>query len=155
MRHWFSDATSQRDRCRRRGSGRERERGSVLFEFPMIFGLLLVPFGLLILALPTWVERQTAARDAAGESARYLVLNGTDGATTAEQIVRDIEAGYGFEAGTLVASIPEGGLVPGESVTVQVSVVIPATVLPIFGGIGEVQWTTEHTERVPDYGATR
>ncbi len=132
-----------------------RQRGSALLEFPLILGLILMPFGLLILSAPTWVERQTAARDAAGESARYLLLNGQDGSLTAEQIVREIEAGYGLAPGTLRVSMPPGGVVPGESVTVQVTVTIPAVAVPIFGAIGEVDWTAEHTERAPDYGASR
>ncbi len=135
--------------------GRHRsERGSALLEFPMVFGLILVPFGLLVISAPTWVERQTAARDAAGEAARSIVVAGPD-SSTPEQIVRSIEAGYGLAPGSLDASIPAGGHSPGSSVTVDVAVEIPALSLPIFGSVGSVSWTASHTERYPDYGADR
>ncbi len=141
-----------------RGGGkrrRHRERGSVLFELPLIFGLVLVPFGMLIISAPTWVERQTAARDAAAESARYLLLNGEVGGRSPEQIVREVEAGYGLPEHSLTLEILRTDIQPGESLTVRVTVLIPAVSLPIFGGIGAVEWTAEHTERLPDFGATR
>jgi len=134
---------------------RRPERGSVVLEFPLVLGLILIPFGLLILSFPTWVERQTAARDAAAESARYLLLNGEGGTRTPEQIVAQVEAGYDLPPGTLTISVPAVTALPAESMTVRVTVAIPAASLPIFGGIGEVDWTTEHTERMPDYGASQ
>lgn len=129
------------------------ERGSVLLELPLIFGLLLVPFGMLIISAPTWVERQTAARDAAAESARYLVLHPNE-PSMALDIIREVEAGYQLPPGSLVLEIAVFERVPGGQVTSAVTVEIPAVSLPIFGGIGAVGWTAEHTERVPDFGAT-
>ncbi len=131
-----------------------RERGSALIEFPLVIGLILIPFGVLVISAPTWVERQTAARDAAGEAARSIVLSGPESASP-DQVVQSIEAGYGLEPGSLDASIPAGGHAPGSSVTVDVSVEIPALSLPIFGTVGSVSWTASHTERYPDYGAGR
>jgi len=58
------------------GWAARREQGSAALELPLLLGLLLIPFGLLMLTFPTWVERQTAARDAAGEVARHLVIGG-------------------------------------------------------------------------------
>ena len=55
---------------------RATQRGSVVFELPLLVGLILIPFGLLVISIPTWVERQTAARDAAGEIARTIALGG-------------------------------------------------------------------------------
>jgi len=126
-----------------------------MIEFPMVIGLVLIPFGMLAISATTWVERQTAARDAAGESARALVIAGPDSSVTPELIVQQIERGYGLSPGTLRASIPAGAVVPGESITVAVTVEIPALALPILGDIGSVDWTAEHTERFPDYGADR
>lgn len=134
---------------------RETERGSVLIEFPMVIGLILIPFGMLALSASTWVERQTAARDAAAEMARFFVVESADGGTSAEAVVRRIEAGYGLAPGSLRASVPTGGFVPGEAVTVAVTVEVPALSLPLFGDVGSVDWTAEHTERFPDYGADR
>lgn len=140
---------SSRRRCRR------SERGSVLIEFPLVIGLILIPFGMLALSAPTWVERQTASRDAAAESARWLVVHGDTGSASPVEIVRQIEAGYGLPAGSLQLGLPSGGFVPGQAVTVTVTVEVPALVLPIFGEVGSVDWTAEHTERFPDYGAAR
>ena len=130
------------------------QRGSALIEFPMVVGLVLIPFGVLVLSASTWVERQTAARDAAAEAARLLVVGDPDGVSVVA-IIEQIEAGYGLPDGSLRAAIPDGGLVPGQSITVAVTVEIPAMSLPVFGGVGAVDWTAEHAERFPDYGADR
>jgi len=36
-----------------------------------------------------------------------------------------------------------------------IGLVLIPLVLPILGDIGSVDWTAEHTERFPDYGADR
>ncbi len=126
-----------------------------MIEFPMVIGLVLIPFGMLAISASTWVERQTAARDAAGEAARALVVAGPESTITPALVVQEIEAGYGLPAGTLRAEVPAAAVVPGESITVVVTVEIPALALPILGDIGSVDWTAEHTERFPDYGADR
>lgn len=142
----------QRRRALGLGPARRRERGSAILELPVLLGLILIPFGILVLSVPTWIERQTAARDAAGESARYLVIAGPDGLDEASQIVAGIESGYGLPAGSLRLELPSD-LVPGQSVTVRVVVVIPAADIPLMGSFGDTSWTAEHTERYPDYGA--
>jgi hypothetical protein len=121
----------------------------------MVIGFILIPFGMMVLSAPTWVERQTAARDAAAEAARLLVVSDGNGSTTAAEVIRRIEDGYGLPVGTLVASVPTDRLMPGGTVTVTVTVEVPALSLPILGAVGSVDWTAEHTERVPDYGAGR
>ncbi len=128
------------------------ERGSAILELPIMLGLILIPFGILILSIPTWIERQTAARDAAAESARYLVVAGPQGFEGATQIVADIERGYGLPAGSLRLEIPSE-LVPGQALTVRVVVVIPAADIPLMGSFGDTTWSAEHTERYSDYGA--
>lgn len=132
---------------------RQSERGSTVIEFPLAIGLILIPFGMLVLSAPTWVERQTAARDAAAESARSLVASGEAGSIDPMEIIRRVEAGYGLPVGALDPSIPGLELEPGGSVTVAVTVEIPALSLPVFGSVGSVPWTVQHTERIPDYGA--
>ncbi len=131
---------------------RRSERGSAIFELPVLIGLLLIPFGILMLSIPTWVERQTAARDAAAESARYLVIAGPDGLNQASEILREIELGYGLAVGSMRLELPTE-FVPGQSLTVRVVVVIPAADIPFMGSFGDTSWTAEHTERYPDYGA--
>lgn len=132
---------------------RTTERGSAAFELPLILGLVLLPFGVLLLSVSTWVERQTAARDAASEAARVVVIEGAGGAVTAETLVREIEAGYGLPAGSMRLRLTPG-VAPGEAVVASVTIEMPGAVLPLFGSFGDVTWTAEHVERYPDYGAT-
>lgn len=123
------------------------ERGSAAIELPVLLGLILIPFGLLIVTVPTWVERQTAGRDAAAELARAIVTDSDSNSA----IVASIESGYELPTGTLRPNI-SGESIPGESVTVEVVVAMPAVDLPLFGSFGSVSWAVEHTERYPDYG---
>lgn len=130
-----------------------RERGSAAFELPLILGLVLLPFGVLVLSISTWVERQTAARDAAGETARFAVVAGPDRADETAALLREIEAGYGLPPGSLrLRLLPSRE--PGRAVVARVTVSMPGAVIPLFGSFGDVSWTAEHIERVPDYGAT-
>lgn len=148
MRSW-----TQRRVSARRSRHHPGERGSAVIEFPILVGLLLIPFGMLILSVPTWIERQTAARDAAAESARYLVLAGPEGLDDATQIVHEIEAGYGLPDGSLELEMP-GAFVAGQPLSVTVRVVIPAADIPLLGSFGDTTWTATHIERYPDYGRT-
>ena len=132
---------------------RRGERGSAAFELPLILGLVLVPFGVLVLSISTWVERQTAARDAAGETARFAVVAGPERLDEVEPLLREIEQGYGLPAGSLRLQFAPSD-VPGEAIISQVTVSMPGAVIPLFGSFGDVSWTAEHVERVPDYGAT-
>ncbi|MEZ5342958.1 MAG: hypothetical protein R2706_16395 [Acidimicrobiales bacterium] len=126
------------------------ERGSALFEMPLLVGLIMIPFGLLVITVPTWVERQTAARDAAGEVARSIVVGDVDQAS----ILASIERGYELPSGTLrVAS--GSSYLAGDSVVVVVEVAMPAVDLPLFGSFGHLSWSTEHVERYPDFGEDR
>lgn len=126
-----------------------------MVELPLVLGLLVLPFGLLILSLPTWVERQTAARDAAAEVARSLVVStASDGLAAGpgslDSLLREIEAGYQLAPGSLRLDSPPT-IAAGEAVTVRVTVVLPGPRLPVFGSLGRRSWTAEHTERAPDY----
>lgn len=134
-----------------------QERGSAIVELPLVLGLLVLPFGLLVLTLPTWVERQTAARDAAAEVARTLVVSTSStsddaGLRDVETLLRQIEAGYELSPGSLRLDAPPT-VNPGEAVTVRVTVVLPGPRLPLFGSLGRRSWTVEHTERAPDYAS--
>ena len=131
----------------------EGERGSAAFEMPLIVGLILIPFGVLVLSVSTWVERQTAARDAAAETARFAVIAGPERADDVESLLRDIESGYGLAPGSMrVELVPSPA--PGEAVVSRVTISMPGAVVPLFGSFGDVSWTAEHVERLPDFGAT-
>lgn len=129
---------------------RHRERGSALLELPFVLGLIVMPFALLVLQLPIWVQHQAAADDAAGEAARLVVAHGVDADTAT--LVAAIEASRGLPAGALHVEVESGGR-PGDPVTARVVVDMPTITLPVFGVIGRSSWATSHTERVPDFGS--
>lgn len=135
-----------------RGSGRGSERGSALLELPLIIGLMVLPFALLVLTMPVWIERRAAADAAASQAARAVVAGGF--ATDAAAMVDAVASGYGLTAGSLrLLPIPEP--VAGSSITISVQVDLPVLELGPFGRLGERTWTSSHVERVPDHGVTR
>lgn len=141
-------------RVGRANAGKGGQRGSAALELPLIVCLLLLPFAMLVLTIPTWVERQMAARDAAGELARLLVVTEVDvdsGPRLAALLAR-IEVSHGLAVGALrLAEAPSGSLTPGDQITVRVSVDLPGPSVPMLGDLGTGSWTASHTERVPDY----
>lgn len=114
--------------------------------------LLLVPTAVLVLALPTWVERQSLARVAAQEAARAVVL--ADDATLGEGAARAVVArtarNHGLTPGAVAVRI-EGGLRRGGVVTAVVSVRVPATTLPGLTGVAPFTVSSRHSERVDRY----
>ena len=129
---------------------RSRERGSAAIELPFLAGLVLIPFGLVVLVFPLWVERQAAARDGAAEAARVLAHGGTPAEAAA--VLDAIESGYGLGPDALGLAAVEVGPA-GTELEVTVSVVLPGFELPIFGSVGQTSWTARHRERAPDFGA--
>ena len=139
-------------RVGRANAGKGGQRGSAALELPLIVCLLLMPFAMLVLTIPTWVERQMAARDAAGELARLLVVTDVDSGPRLAALLARIEVSHGLAVGTLrLAEAPSGSLTPGDQITVRVSVDLPGPSVPMLGDLGTGSWTASHTERVPDY----
>ena len=130
---------------------RRVERGAVAIEVPFVVGLVLIPFGLLVVTVPTWVERQTMVRDAAAEAARAVALDPRSGVRIGDAAAADLVAGYGLDADVTVEWA--GALSPGSEVTATASVDVPVLDLPVFGAIGGQTITRSHTERVADYGS--
>lgn len=117
-----------------------------------MIGLILIPFGLLVTAVPTWVERQTMVRDAAAEAARAVALDPRGGTGVGDAAARETVAGYGVDATVTVRWA--GALDAGAEVTATASVELPLLELPLFGAIGGQTVERSHTERVADYGVT-
>ncbi len=134
----------------RRTDVRQGERGSALLELPFVLGLIVLPFALLVLQLPIWVERQMAAGDAAAEIARSVVVHGAE--VDEGELLAAIESAHGLKPGSLTGFRLTPGLA-GEAVVVEVTVEIPAITLPVFGSIGRGSWTATHVERMPDHGS--
>jgi Flp pilus assembly protein TadG len=131
---------------------RRVDRGSVaVVELPLGL-LLLVPAALLVLTVATWFERSAAARTAADEAARTVVLPDSwdQGAADAQAVVDEIAANYDLDPGDLTLQL-EGDLTRGGTVTAHVTVRIPAAAIPLLGGIGGFDRTVSHTEQVDQY----
>ena len=138
----------------RGGSGRGKsDRGSAAVELPLVIGLVLIPLGLLVLSVPTWIERQHAAHDAAAEASRAVVTGSGDPEAEARAVVGRIEQAYGLPAGTLRLQLQAADR--GQPVTARVTVEIPVTNLPVLGRLPAVDWTASHTERHPDLAELR
>ena len=114
--------------------------------------LLLIPAALLVLTTATWFERQAAARTAADEAARTVVLSDdwAQGAADAQAVVDEIAANYDLDPDDLTLQL-EGDLARGGTVTAHVTVNVPAAAIPLLGGIGGFQRTSSHTEHVDQY----
>ncbi len=134
---------------RRRSGTRRTERGSAAVELPFVLGLIVIPFALLVLQLPVWVERQAAANEAASEMARALAVGSV---LDPGAILDAVATSYQVPPGALtLTGMEDGG--PGQPITVGVAVEIPVLRLPVFGTIGQRSWTVMHSERHPDFGA--
>lgn len=125
------------------------QAGMAALELVLGVGLLLIPTACLVITFPTWSERQLIARNAARESARRLATASTwsAGTAAADRSINDssADAGLGAEAlrGRYTGSVQRGG-----TVTVAVTIDIPAVVLPVFGATGGWAYTATHSERV-------
>ena len=124
-----------------------------MLELPLVVGFVLVPIGLLVVTAPTWIERQTAARDAAAEVGRAIALGGADADVTS--LVDDIAEGYGLDPDDLVVDVVVAADEPGGEIVVRVSATVPAVWFPVFGEVGQATLVAEHRERRPDYGPGR
>lgn len=134
-------------------SGRHSDDGgSVAVELAMGVGVLLLPVAVLVLLLPTWVERQSMARLAAQEAARAVVLADSDASarTAAEEAARTIAANHGLGQDLRTVEV-SGGLVRGGTVTATVRVRVPLTALPFAGDVGGFTVTARHREPVDRY----
>ena len=125
---------------------------STAFIWPLAVCLLVVPVLILVVTIPTWIERQSDATAAARNAARILATADTwdQGVTDANQTVAEIAANNGLDPAQVTTNYT-GSLQPGSTVTAAVTVVIPATVFPGAGTFGERHWTATVTDRVDDY----
>jgi hypothetical protein len=110
---------------------------------------VLIPVMMLMLVVPTWIERQTAGRDAASEAARAVVMSSGD-LTRAATVVAAVERGYELPPGTIVLS-EITPLSPGTDFTVVVTVNQPALSLPGLGKLGGWSYDAGHVEHYPEY----
>lgn len=114
--------------------------------------LLLMATALLVVTLPTWIDRHAAARAAADEAARTLVLADSwdTGAANARTVVDEVAANHGLDPADLALEVT-GTFERGAEVTAHVTVTMPVTTLPLVGGVGGFSRTVSHTETIDQY----
>lgn len=143
-----------RDRVRELPGG---ERGSYApLELALTTVLILFPTAILVVSLPTWVERQSLARLAAQEAARAVVLADTAsaGTTAGQAIVAQMAVNHDVDPDDLAVTFT-GALERGGSVTATVTIRVPALAVPLLtDGPGPgFTLTSDHTEAVDTYRA--
>jgi hypothetical protein len=128
---------------------RRLERGAAAIEVGLIMAFVLIPVMMLLLLVPTWIERQTAGHDAASEAARAIVLSSGDLSVAAAKVA-SVERGYALPTGTISLS-SVSSLAVGAEFTVVVTVRQPALSLPGLGQLGGWRYDAEHIEFYPEY----
>lgn len=116
------------------------QRGMVTIEFLLGIAFIMVPVVFLVTALPTWSERHSMSVTASREAARAAAEADTEAEArdrarlAAEQVIRN----SGFPDAEIpqvmeppVVNFPSG-FVRGGTVEVNVSIVIPALVIPFW-----------------------
>lgn len=144
------------------------ESGHAAIELALAVGLLILPVAVLVLSLPTWVERQSLALSASREVARTVVLaeDPAGGSAVAADRVREIAVNHGldpddvtvcFATHPVAETAPRdctglGAVQRGVAITAYVTVRLPALDLPGLPGIvPATTYTARHTERVDLY----
>lgn len=141
---------------RARGGRRARradDRGQ-LVAVELMYGFLWVAAAaMVVMTIPTWIERQAAARAAADEAARAVVVADSCGAgqARAAELVRDVEQAYDLGAGDLSLGWSGCSLERGARVTAHVTYTVAAVSLPLGVEVGSFSRTVSHTENVDLY----
>jgi hypothetical protein len=133
-------------------SARLDEAGFAPLTMTLGIGLIVIPVLLLVLTVPTWLERSVDARDAASDAARVIATASTwaAGTTAANQIVAQAITNDGLTPSDVTVSYT-GSLNPGDTVTATVTVTLPAGVVPGIGRYGTVHYTATSTQHVDSY----
>ncbi|MBA2325265.1 MAG: hypothetical protein H0V95_01315 [Actinobacteria bacterium] len=130
------------------------EGGYVAAELALGIGLLVFPVAMLVLTLPTWSERQSAARAIAREAARTVAIEGECDTDAARRVGSTMAGNTGLRGGTVEVTIDCASgqrLRRGGEVTASVTVTMPAVDIPGIAEVGAWSWTARHTEPVDQY----
>jgi hypothetical protein len=128
------------------------ERGFVAVEFALAIGVLLLPVLLLVAAMPSWVERQHAATVAARDAAAVAVgAFPADGSAAARDAAIETAGSYGIAPADVAVAFTRNDLRRGGIVSVQVTVRMPAMVVPGVGTVGGFRWSVVQSRRIDDY----
>lgn len=128
------------------------DRGVAAIDIIVVIIIAMIPVFVIVMSVPTWVDRLLFARTAAQEAARVMVLADTweEGQSQANEMVQQVAANHGVPAGE--TSLTLGGqLERGATVSATVSVQTPAINIPFVTTIGSVTLSRSHTEIVDHY----
>jgi hypothetical protein len=134
--------------------GAARDHGFVVVEFAAGIALLVLPVALLVLALPSWAERQSVARVIAREVGRTVARDGRCSTAPARRLAAVVAANHGLAARdvSVVLGCASGVALPaGGVVSVAVTVREPGLRVPGIGRIGAWSFTARHREPVDRY----
>jgi hypothetical protein len=129
-----------------------REDGVVVAEFAYTVAFWLLPMAILVVSLPTWVERQSLARLAAQEAAREVALadDWAGGVAEGQAIVDQLAANHDVPPDDVSVSF-SGSLSRGAEVSAAVTVLIPAISIPLITDVPAFSYTSTHSELVDRY----
>lgn len=121
-------------------------------EFALGIGVLVLPVALLVLSLPAWVERQSAARLAAQEAARAAVVADSMpvGVAAGEAAAAQVAANHGIDPADFTVTFA-GGVARRQELTATVTARFTTLPLPGLADAAGFTWTTSHTEYVDAY----
>jgi hypothetical protein len=130
-------------------SSRVEDRGSVALELPLTVGFLLLPVAVLVMVLPQWPEAKTVATSSAKEAATLYATAGSesDGAAAANAALDRAEANYGRP----IDAVVDGQWCRGCTITVTVTIKVPAVAVPFIGSTGTFAYTATSSARIEDY----
>jgi hypothetical protein len=137
----------------RRSRGRLGDRGQVAAVEMMLGFVWIVAVAMVVMTVPTWIAEQSAARAAADEAARAVVVSDScaAGQARAAELVRDIEEAHGLDGGELDLAWSGCSLERGADVTAHVTFTVDAVSLPLGIEVGSFSRTVSHTESVDLY----
>src|SRR5262245_8577006 len=137
--------------------GEEANAGFAAVELVAGIALLLLPVASVVFTVPTWSERQSAARAIVREIARGAVVTGACDEQSASVLARAMAVNLGVPGAAVTVELecPNGfALVPGGDVAAAVTVRMPAVHLPARGDVGAWGWTARHRQPVDRYLGT-
>lgn len=128
------------------------ESGIVVMELVLTICLWLFPITILVVSLPTWVERQSLGRLAAQEAAREVVLadSWSAGAARAQAVTSQLALNHDIDPDDLDLVL-DGALDRGATVTATVTVQVPALTVPFITDVAGFALSFTAAEAVDQY----
>lgn len=128
------------------------DRGVAAIDMFAVIIVAMIPVFVIVMSIPSWVERMSFARVAAQEAARAAVLADSwdEGQAQASNLVAEIAANHGVPAGVSSVAL-SGTLERGAVVSATVSVQTPTLTIPFVTTVGATTLSSTHTEVVDHY----